>query len=729
MDDDWRFETPDTATEITMIGPDLAGFVAQPASGRGTGSLLQLKQTVSGEGIVVAALARKEHRLSPYGSDDERQHISELPLRQAAVAFCEPDRQRQLILRRNVDNPRVWSFWGGQPGVAYTLSDDTAEPALAEAVPIPELADALAGLRGIGRQRLGRDLLVAASDGPPRTELRRDPAKQPKLAVRARFLRSGVEVALERSPILVWVEPPAVGRGEAAEVVIAGLAAGQPGRLLRGEAPLAEGSADGDGLLRLATGPLSGATTLQLDVGVRCAVPIAQGVNTDPLVRVLGFQPLQEGAPAHLLDWGASAEVELAESQADVTYTLIQAADRDKPPEQQQTLCAPGPGTGGPLRLVCAKVEEDVDLLVRGTRLLDSAGLQRVTAVLSTVVPLRVRANPAVAVTLVEPVLDPAAATLVWVGDAALPAQFSATYKAWTLPLWPEDWQWQEPATAAGTPRLPAPPAAAAPAEAGWSGRGQPKKGTGGDSARGVEGRLQLSLGQAGLDAVVAVVATKQHSPFPFGSQNAASVSSQVVLNAMAVQLCRPDPEQRLALVADPGGWRLVGGEPGSFHAFLRQRDRAPLATAVYVHQRTRGVPPSDWGVERLRLSHDLAVAGDGGPGLAPGPTVAQLRQAVVEVRRAFSGTSSRLRNGPLLVTQEPPPSGSDDTATLVVWGLAEGERAALRQGGAAVGEPARLGTGPVAVGSELTLEIGREGAANPWRVSVRVMAPASPAP
>ena len=63
--------------------------------------------------------------------------------------------------------------------------------------------------------------------------------------------------------------------------------------------------------------------------------------------------------------------------------------------------------------------------------------------------------------------------------------------------LWPEDWQWQEPATAAGTPRLPAPPPAAAPAEAGWSGRGQPKQGTADDNARGVEGRLQLSLGQA----------------------------------------------------------------------------------------------------------------------------------------------------------------------------------------------------------------------------------------
>jgi hypothetical protein len=745
MDDDWRFETPATATEITMIGADLAGFVAQPASGRGNGSLLQLKQSVSGEGIVVAALARKEHRLSPYGSDDERQHISELPLRQAAVAFCEPDRQRQLILRRDLDNPRVWSFWGGQPGVAYTVSDDTAEPALAEAVPIPELADAPAGLRGIGRQRLGRDLLVAACDGPPRTELRRDPAKQPRLAVRARFLRSGVEVALERSPILVWVEPPAVGRGEAAEVVIAGLAAGQPGRLLRGEAPAAVGNADGKGLLRLSTGPLPGATTLQLQLGegVRCALEIAQGVNTDPLVRVLGFQPLQERAPAHLLDWGSSAVVEVAASQADVTYTLINAADRDKPPEQQPTLCDPVPGTGGALRLVCARVEDDVDLLVRGTRSLDSAGMQRVTGLLSSVVPLRVRANPAVPIAPVEPIVEPAASSLVWVGDDAVPSQPSVTYKAWTRPIGPEDWQWQEPAGATGSPRLSSPAAAssgtprpvASPSietlEAeGWSGRGQPKKGTGGAAKRGLEGRLQLSLGQAGSDAVVAVVASKQHNPFPLGSQQGDSVSSQVALLSLANQLTTPDPETRLALVAEPWGWRLVGGEPGCYYSFQGRADNQLLAPPVYVHQRTSEDPPSDWGLERLRISVDLAVTGGADPGLAPGPASEALGTAVVEARRAFSDSRCTLRWGPLLVTQEPPPPNSEDTCTLVIWGLKKGERAALAgQENATSGEPARLASGAVAEGTELILLIGREGEKSPWRLPVRVLAAAPPGP
>ena len=77
-----------------------------------------------------------------------------------------------------------------------------------------------------------------------------------------------------------------------------------------------------------------------------------------------------------------------------------------------------------------------------------------------------------------------------------------------------------------------------------------------------------------------------------------------------------------------------------------------------------------------------------------------------MEGRRGFSRTTSRLQRGPLRVTQEPPPPGSGDIVTLVVWGLAERERVSLRLGGAAVGESARLDTGPVGVGMELTLEI-----------------------
>ncbi|MFO0138988.1 MAG: hypothetical protein ACK535_13435, partial [Cyanobacteriota bacterium] len=316
---------------------------------------------------------------------------------------------------------------------------DRADTPLAPPVPMPELAEAPGGLRGIGRMRLGRDLLVAAAAGPPRSELERDPAAVANLRLLARFLRSGVEVSLERPPILVWVEPAAVGRGASAEVVVSGLAAAQTGRLLQGETLLGEGRADRDGRLRLATGPLPGASTLQLDVGVRCPVWIAQGVNTDLKLRVLNFNPLQADAPAHLMDWGASAEVEVLDTQKDVEYALIAAADRDKPLEQQQPLSPLSLGTGGHLELRFSNATEDVDLLVRGTRRLDDQGLHRASGYLTTVLPLRVRANVDVSITLAQALPEPAEQSRLLVGDARTPSQSSVSYKAWSLPFTIDD--------------------------------------------------------------------------------------------------------------------------------------------------------------------------------------------------------------------------------------------------------------------------------------------------
>lgn len=213
------------------------------------------------EGMVVAALARKTHRLAPLTDSNPRTHPSEVFLRQGVVAYTRPDAERRLIFLRDAASNADWSLWGGQPGVAYTLKPVTPSRPLA----IPEREEAPGGRRGIGRQRLGRDLVVDANDGIPQGEFVPDLSQINGLSVWARFLRSGVEVALKQPPILAWVDPM---EGGGAQVVLERLVPNQTVRLLRGDTVLREGNADAAGTLRLDTGPVEANTFLILEINL-----------------------------------------------------------------------------------------------------------------------------------------------------------------------------------------------------------------------------------------------------------------------------------------------------------------------------------------------------------------------------------------------------------------------------------------------------------------------------
>lgn len=258
-DDDWQYDNPALAPSLTTIDSTPRGLAPQAAQGQGNGEELRVELPIREEGMVVAALARKTHRLAPLTNSNPRTHPSEVFLRQGVVAYTRPDAERRLILLRDAAINADWSLWGGQPGVAYTLKPVTPSRPLA----IPEREEAPGGRRGIGRQRLGRDLVVDANDGIPEGEFVPDLSRISGLQVWARFLRSGVEVALKQPPILAWVVPM-VGGG--ARVVLARLVPNQTARLLRGDTVLREDNADEAGTLRLSTGPVAANTFLILEI-------------------------------------------------------------------------------------------------------------------------------------------------------------------------------------------------------------------------------------------------------------------------------------------------------------------------------------------------------------------------------------------------------------------------------------------------------------------------------
>ncbi|MFO0031794.1 MAG: hypothetical protein ACK54Z_05990 [Cyanobacteriota bacterium] len=212
----WLVQPPRPVDPLKPVDPTarqraLEGFpeaTAGPGS-KGNGQQLIVKHPIRGEGFVVAALARKEHRLHPLSHDNEATLPSAVPLTQAAVVYAKPEATRHLLLRPDPDRPGLWTLEGGQPGVAYTLKDDKGNT-LARELPIPEVDEAQAKRQGIGYQRVGRDLIVGLSDAPARAvaAFTLDPEAISTLKVEARYLRSGVTVELVHPPTLAPASSP-----------------------------------------------------------------------------------------------------------------------------------------------------------------------------------------------------------------------------------------------------------------------------------------------------------------------------------------------------------------------------------------------------------------------------------------------------------------------------------------------------------------------------------------
>jgi hypothetical protein len=562
-------------------------------------------------------------------------------------------------------------------------------------------------------------------------------------------------------------------------------------------ASVGEAVAGNDGPLTLTTPAISRDLILRVQASVLPPSPVAtaNGRLRSTLVvgEILVVEGVDPGLPLRLLDLtqnplpllhpegaallahhGQRLLVEMAASQEGVVYEVIDNAQRKTPFANQKPLSAKVTGTSGPIVLeLISPADEDQDLTVRAT--LDR---QRGRAksedrqVLLAVLPLRVRANADVSITLAQAVLEPAEQSLLLVGDARTPSQSSVSYKTWSMPLTIDDLLYlADLPQAAGqqvntlppvldgqlslppadrrlrTPVLPAP---ADPALTGWIGRGQPKKGTDGQQKAGNEGQLQLSLGQAKADAYLAVIASKQHSLGPTGSTWAGTIAaSQVLIKQLATQLTRPDPSQRLALVADtaeidatgvdaiavgslPSRWLLHGGEPGCFYNFLARGDGQPIALPVYVHRQTLDNPPAARGIGWLRLELDLALAGASGPALETKADLAALRATALRVSWAHTGSSGSLRRGPLWVAVEPTPVAAASSATVKVWGLQPNEQAKLMlqkvelaapQAGSQ--DPAKsidLVPGPLAQSTVLDLVITADETSNIWKFPVVVV-------
>ncbi len=455
---------------------------------------------------------------------------------------------------------------------------------------------------------------------------------------------------------------------------------------------------------------------------LRGEIRVIEGIDTSlvPVFRDLPRLAL-EAPPdfsACLCDHGVNVTVDIPDSQDGIDYDLIvsdpdllkirdEAKLRQKPRQSNGSVT----GTGRTVSLVYPAAAEDLDLLVRASHTIAGAAETQVD-ILSTVLCLRVRPDPAVPVVVVNPVRPFTEKGVLQVGDAMMKSQRGATYQLWkrrigdgefvTDPFHPPPDAAEPSLPVAGdgsTIRVarPAPTAdPLAPASLGFTPAAAVPQVGNGDI-------LSFDLGASGSDTTWLVLASKQHRLGPLDGPDPRTGSSGVRLTQAVVQLVRPDPTVSLVLVrwqqdAAGGSWRMFGGEPGVFYAFSRAG--TALGREAYVHQSDERDPSVSKGVEQLRLEVDLAVAGEPLPGLAPSgqvPPPALLDLALapadlaaplqVRARRAMTGLLADLAGPPLLVRVEPPIVKSGSQARIQLLGRT-GETYALQLGGNPVGAP-----------------------------------------
>lgn len=133
-------------------------------------------------------------------------------------------------------------------------------------------------------------------------------------------------------------------------------------------------------------------------------VRVEEGVDPTLLAGLrLPLLDANDAAPgaARLADFAAEVEVEIIDSQEGIVYELLDDADHTRVLSQQTVV-----GTSGVVVLRTTPVTEDLDLRIRGTRPGDAPGGLR-TSLLDLVLPVRVRANPAIAVEILpSPIVD-----------------------------------------------------------------------------------------------------------------------------------------------------------------------------------------------------------------------------------------------------------------------------------------------------------------------------------
>ncbi|MBL8473301.1 MAG: hypothetical protein JNM98_16000 [Rhodocyclaceae bacterium] len=334
-------------------------------------------------------------------------------------------------------------------------------------------------------------------------------------------------------------------------------------------------------------------------------IQIRVGLDTSLIHFISGADLLvaDDTAPdaARIIDFAAQAEVSVEASQAGVDYRLL-TPDSQAAGGYRTISVADVRGNAATIELQTQQVQEDCMLRVRATKTFD-AGDNQPTMIDALIpdLPLKVRANPGLAVSLPKSVVDyKAAATLV-----VKSSQASASYQVWARDIGDSEFLRSTNATAipiagfnslwVSAPPLPAPDVQAA-----------------GAAAAGTGNNLSLPITALKEDSLLVVHASKSHA----NPRGGAPVGSTIQLASAAVILVRPgtaaDFPLRLSRRDDTGvgpglakntAYLVANGQPGVYYHFRLAGSDQDLGLPVYFHKPEKGIGG-------LAVEIDFALAG-----------------------------------------------------------------------------------------------------------------------
>jgi hypothetical protein len=306
-----------------------------------------------------------------------------------------------------------------------------------------------------------------------------------------------------------------------------------------------------------------------------------------------------------IVHYGASVEVELKNSQEGVDYRLVslEAASPGTAPKETEVSVAAVRGDLSNIVLRSKAIFEDTDIRIRATKVFDpSEHRASQTALLDVVLPLKVRANSAVQVTVESSIVDFNQQATIKIANT----QRSVRYQVYIRKIPDRDFVHTTiPAaevvkvSVAGKPEVQV---RKPPRGETWSTPGGYR--AVGEFQPGSGGELRFTVRDLTDDSLVIVQARKEH-------QATLVVPSAMQLEQAAVILVRPNPAPALKLqvLAAAGTMQASGGQPGVFYYFRVGPNGQDIAVPVYFHKRDDDDQGINKGIAQLAIEIDFVVA------------------------------------------------------------------------------------------------------------------------